>query len=292
MTVAGPAAAYVPFRTDGGVAYRWPQTCVPMVVYPNDLVAMMPVEEILAAVSASASAWSAGSNPCSYLQITVASSTDEVPRAKIDGTNNIVFRTMSWCRLADTGACDPDAPPYDPAALAITSVSAGMTSGTIRDVDMEVNAFGFRWADLASHPELRGMRIHDLENAVTHEMGHVIGLSHTCFLEPPPLIDDMGQPTPECLSAPPDVMATTMFASANPGDVEKRTLEADDKRAVCETYPAAQDPMMCGNSEDGCSCAAAGTPASAGPMLLLAATLVALRARRRRTRLVFVPRRP
>ena len=84
-----------------------PQTCVPMVVYPNDLVAMMPVEEILAAVSASASAWSAGSNPCSYLQITVASSTDEVPRAKIDGTNNIVFRTMSWCRLADTGACDP-----------------------------------------------------------------------------------------------------------------------------------------------------------------------------------------
>ena len=41
----------------------------------------------------------------------------------------------------------------------MTSVSAGMTSGTIRDVDMEVNAFGFRWADLASHPELRGMRI-------------------------------------------------------------------------------------------------------------------------------------
>ena len=128
---------------------------------------------------------------------------------------------------------------------------------------------------------------------MTHEMGHVIGLSHTCFLEPPPLIDNMGQPTPECVSAPPDVMATTMFASANPGDIEKRTLEADDKRAVCETYSGGAGPHGVRQFEDGCSCAAAGTPASAaGPMLLLAATLVALRARRRRTHLVFVPRRP
>jgi MYXO-CTERM domain-containing protein len=284
MTVAGPAAAYVPSRTDGGIPKRWPESCVPMVAYPNDLVAMMPIDEILGALDASAVAWSAGGNPCTYLQITVARSADEVPRAKIDGTNNIIFRTTSWCKQTDTGACDPLAVPYEPSALALTSVSASVTSGIIRDVDMEVNAFGFRWADLVTHPELRGMSIHDLQNAVTHEMGHVIGLDHTCFLNPPPLIDDMGQPTPECVFASPDVMATTMFPSANPGDLEKRTLAADDMRGLCETYPAAQDPRTCGDSmDDGCSCGAAGTPASAASsMVMVAAALAALRARRRR----------
>jgi len=265
--------------------FHWPQTCVPMVVYPNDFVGMMPLEEILGAVDASAGAWSAGSNPCTYLQITVSSSMDETPRATFDGRNNIIFRTTSWCKLTETGACDPMVPPYDPNALALTSVTAGMSSGIIRDVDMEVNGFGPAWADLVTHPELRGTRFHDLQNAVTHEIGHVIGLFHTCYLEPPPLIDNTGQPIPDCASASPDIRATTMFPSADPGDLDKRTLEPDDELGLCEIYPAAQDPMTCMDSgtEDGCSCATAGVRASAaGSMLMLAATLAVLRARRRR----------
>ena len=62
--------------------------------------------------------------------------------------------------------------------------------------------------------------------------------------------------------------------SARAGDTEKRTLEADDKRGLCAIYPQAQN---------GCACATAGAPAScAGVVLMLAATLAALRARRRR----------
>src|SRR4051794_35861194 len=152
LIIAGPAAAYVPYRTDSGNVFHWPQRSVPMVAYPNDFVSMMPVEEILGAVDASAAAWSAGSNPCTDLQISVSSSMDETPRATPDNINNIIFRTTSWCKQTDTGACDPVAPPYDPAALALTSVSAGMSSGTIRDVDMEVNGFGYVWADLVIHP--------------------------------------------------------------------------------------------------------------------------------------------
>jgi hypothetical protein len=284
MTFVGSAAAYVPYRSDTGNVYRWPQSCVSMVAYPNDLVGMMPVEEIMGALDASAGSWSKVSNPCTYLDIAVTHSTGETPRATIDSRNNIIFRTTSWCKLTNTGACDP-LMPYDPSTLALTSVSAGSSSGIIRDVDLEVNAFGFNWADLVAHPDLGGMSFHDLQNAVTHEMGHVIGLVHTCYLEPPPDIDDMGQPIPDCGSASADVRATTMFPSANPGDVEKRTLEADDKRGLCETYPAAQDPVTCGESmQDGCtSCTSAGAPASgAGSVLMLAATSAALRVRRRR----------
>jgi MYXO-CTERM domain-containing protein len=280
LTIAAPAAAYVPYRTDSGTVFRWPQSCVPMVAYPNDFVAMMPMGEIMGALDASAAAWSAGSNPCTYLQITISSSAAATPRAKIDGSNNIIFRTTSWCKLTDTGACDPLFP-YDPAALALTSVSAGSTSGTIRDVDMEVNGLTFAWADLVTHPELQNMPFHDLQNAVTHEVGHVIGLVHTCYLDPPPDLDHTGQPIPDCSNASPDIRATTMFPSANPGDVEKRTLEPDDVLGLCETYPAAQDPKACG-TEDGCSCAAASAPASGvGSVLILAMIAVALRVRRR-----------
>jgi MYXO-CTERM domain-containing protein len=275
MTIVGPAAAYVPYPTDSGNIFHWPQRSVPMVAYPNDFAGMMPIDETLGALDASAAAWSAGANPCTDLQISVTSSADETPRAKVDSINNIIFRTTSWCKLTDTGACDPDPMfAYDPAALALTSVSAGTVSGNIRDVDMEVNGFGPVWGDLVMHPELQGMSIHDLQNAVTHEMGHVIGLDHTCYLEPPPLTDNTGQPTPDCAGAPPDIRATTMFPSAYPGDTEKRTLEADDKLGLCEIYPA---------PGDGCGCATTGARGSgAGVVLALAAALAALRARRRR----------
>ena len=145
--------------------------------------------------------------------------------------------------------------------------------------------------DLVVHPELigSGQSVHDLQNALTHEMGHVIGLDHTCYLQPPPLIDNNGNPTSDCADAPPDVLATTMFPSANPGDIDKRTLAPDDQQAVCEIYPAAADPMVCAapmsSTQPGCSgCATGGAPAPAAASALAAAALLVARGRRRRRR--------
>jgi MYXO-CTERM domain-containing protein len=256
-----------------------------MVLFPKDLEPMMPESEILNAINSSAATWSAGANDCTYLDVTVATSTDDAPRAVNDGRNNIVFRVKNWCKLTTSGGCDP-AVPYDSAALALTSVSASTSSGIIRDADVEVNAFHFSWADLVAHPELQGMPYHDLQNAVTHEMGHVIGLDHTCFLQPPAPLDQNGNPIPDCMDAPPDVLATTMFPSADPGDIEKRTLAPDDLQGLCDIYPKAQDPMMCvppQNMDTGCGgggCATAGTPGS-WAALLTALAVFALGARRR-----------
>jgi MYXO-CTERM domain-containing protein len=289
---ARPAEAYVRYKSACGKPFQWGQSCIFMTAYPADLQAMMTVDEILADTDAAAATWSNVSDACTYLQIMVSSSMDKTPHAANDGRNNILYRSHDWCKQTATGGCDANVS-YDPAALALTSVSASTSTGLIKDADLEVNAFNFRWADLVVHPDLigDGQSVHDLQNALTHEMGHVIGLDHTCYLQPPPLIDNNGNPTPDCADAMPDVLATTMFPSANPGDTDKRTLAPDDQQAVCEIYPAASDPQNCAppmsSTLQGCSaCAAGGAPApgAASALALAAVALLAVRARRRRPR--------
>lgn len=287
VLAARPAAAYVRYTSGNGKMFMWPQSCVALTAHPDELLGMMTRDEILGAVDASAATWSSSSDACTYLNIMVSSASGGSPRALNDGHNNVIFRSTSWCKLTDANTCDASVP-YDPAALALTSVSASTSSGIIRDADIEVNAYHFSWADLVMHPDLRGdgQNFHDLQNALTHEMGHLIGLDHTCYLQPPAPLDNNGNPIPDCASAPPDVLATTMFPSANPGDIDKRDLAPDDQQAVCEIYPAASDPKTCSPGQTdpgGCSCTTGGAPDTAlGSFVMLAAALLAARARRRR----------
>jgi hypothetical protein len=286
LAFAGRAEAYVRYKATNGKMFQWSQTCVPMVLYPTELPLMTPAE-IENAVDASAATWSAGANSCTYLDISVLTATGTPPRAANDARNNVIFRSSTWCKQIASGGCDPNVP-YDPAALALTSVSAGTSTGIIKDADIEINAFHFNWADLVAHPEL-GTAYHDLQNAVTHEMGHVIGLDHTCYLQPPAPLDQNGNPIPDCASAPPDVLETTMFPSANPGDVDKRTLAPDDIQGVCDIYPIAQDPKSCvpPSPPDSGGCAMARTAGSASGLagvlaFIVASTVASARRRRRR----------
>ena len=91
-------------------------------------------------------------------------------------------------------------------------------------------------------------------------MGHFIGLDHTCLLngvyplddshKPIIPIDNLGQPVPSCddVSYPePDMnLKPTMYPSANPGDLEKRTLSDDDRAGLCAIYPVGTTPVSCG----------------------------------------------
>jgi MYXO-CTERM domain-containing protein len=290
LAAATPAAAYVRYTLSNGTTFKWPQSCVMLTAYPSNFVARMPLTEIMSAVTGSADAWSTVSEACTYLDITVDYSEAQPPRANPrDRQNMVLFRTSNWCKLLSSGSCDT-AVYYDPAALALTTVSALMSSGQITDSDIEVNAFHFQWGDLVANPPTSGTQVHDLRNALTHEMGHLIGLDHTCFPSGstmPHPNDDTGAPIPDCNVASDEVIETTMFPSADSGDVDKRTLAPDDQRAVCEIYPAANDPNVCKpqlpEDDEGCDCGVAGrsTAATPGVAVLAFAALIWRRRRRR-----------
>ena len=194
----------------------------------------------------------------------------------------MVFRTTSWCPPNDASQ-----PCYAPEALAITSVFVDKANGRIIDGDIEVNAKNFIWTDLDTDPATHVKQ--DLQNALTHEMGHLAGLDHTCFVPPnPDPLDDTGTPVPDCNSAPEAVQETTMFASAIPGDTAKRTLAPDDVQAICDVYPIAKDPMLCPVKDEppagtSCRCSTSGRPggaARAGAIFGALAVFLSLRRRR------------
>ncbi|HVX95972.1 MAG TPA: hypothetical protein VHK47_13765 [Polyangia bacterium] len=290
LALSGPAApraqAYVRYKTKSGTPFFWAQTWIPVFAYPASMKDAsghmdMTSDEIMHAAAGAADAWSGSSNSCTFLEINVTAHAEAPPSTKLDWNNILIFEPANWCGPKDkAGKCT-----YPREALAITSVFNSKSSGQILDADIEVNAT-FAWADLEKMPG-DGTR-QDLQNALTHEMGHLIGLDHTCFPaaaagDPP--VDQNGAPVPFCENAPPDVQATTMFASAIPGDIAKRTLAPDDVQAVCDIYPLAEDPMVypVKDQPPDQGCALGPVPRGEGPGAALAALgVLAFAARRRR----------
>jgi hypothetical protein len=292
--------AYVRYKTDKGVGFFWPQTCIPFSAYPLSLKDAngnmeMTSDQIIHAATAAAAAWgSAQASPtdpvCTYLKINVAEVDDPAPKVALDYTNSLVFDRIVWCNPDKDGVCT-----YAAEALAITSVFVNKANAQILDGDIEINARNFFWTDLDFHPGDK--QDQDLQNALTHEMGHLIGLDHTCYSPAldkdgnlvPRQIDNLGNPVPDCTTAPLVVQETTMFASANSGDTMKRTLAPDDIQAVCDVYPVASDPMRCPKKDEpppkqGCALAVRPAASGAGLALSIVGALGALvlSARRRR----------
>lgn len=114
--------------------------------------------------------------------------------------------------------------PYDEGAIAVTTSAYDTRTGVVVDADVEINAehFEFTRVDDSCDPNAGTM---DLRNALTHEVGHVIGLEH------PP--------------NSPRYAETTMFASAPPCERKKQTLEKDDVDGICSIYPLGNPTQQC-----------------------------------------------
>jgi hypothetical protein len=143
--------------------------------------------------------------------------------------------------------------------LAHTNFVWNELTGEILDVDIVLNGQDYYWT-------AGDITITDIEDVLTHEIGHLLGFSH---------------------STDPDA---TMYAGYVEGEIEKRDLAATDIQGLCEVYPAGQPtpdvPDLGLNQQElssgGCQCSATPEPPAAWALACLLSPLVLAAARRRR----------
>jgi MYXO-CTERM domain-containing protein len=186
---------------------------------------------------------------CAYLSFAYDGRFDNVPIGYQQGGQNNV-NVVKWL---ESGW--PDAPN----AHAITVTTLGCTSGRILDADILVNG---EHQTFTTNPT-PGLGAADIQNALTHEVGHVAGFAH--------------ETDPE----------STMYSTADADETKKRDLTADDADGLCVVYPVGQEP----GGGRGCGCRAASAGHRSGGAAAMLALLLALKLRRIHRHGFRVPRR-
>ena len=303
LGLSAPASAYVRTRTTAGVPTAWRNPCVTMELALGGPPEYLDATSYLEAAQQGAAAWTQasldGAARCSNVVMGVNPTTDVAGLIGKDDHNRIIFRQNEWCR--DPPPTDPSEPRcYDGSALAITTVFQLKNSGEILDADIEVNAVNFKWGDFVGRSEFMSYGTHDFQGAITHELGHVLGLEHTCYIPRwykdgtpvPRPVDHTGALIPDCEANNSAVIAdATMYVSVNSPatEVEMRSLSPDDMQGVCDIYPFSPT-FVCGapgldpntSGKGGCSLATHREPGSVALALALAGLALHLRRRRGR----------
>lgn len=246
------------------------------------------------ALRAARNAFSQWRQGCSSLDLVYAGRIDEVRTGLDGTHENLVVFRRGFCSAnppakacMDSGAsgcgnaydCFEDHTNGDRFIVALTSALYDPDTGRIVNADIEVNGWNglgagtsvapgasgpangwyftcdkqAGWPQCTSYGDASCFYI-DLQNTLTHEAGHFLGLAHPCEVS-------QGNCTPE-------MAITTMYPATTPGDLEKRSLSQDDIDGVCAIYPS---------SGGGCGCGSAGAPGAIAALL----AILALRPRRR-----------
>jgi hypothetical protein len=266
-TIPREAQAYVRELTNSGLPVAWHYPCVTMQIYLGSPPPVLTADQIFAASSQAAAAWSYPALTCTDIRLTMTPAPQDSADVGYDKKNVIVFRRDTWCRqppkIDDAGAPQPDC--YPSSALAVTSVFKNGRTGEILDTDIEFNAVDYSWGDLVAQPNLANWTTADFQNALTHELGHALGLDHNCYTindGQPRANDNTGTPEVDCYNStlPAAVAAATMYPSVLLGDTTRRSLSPDDELGVCDIYPHMHDTCPPSPSGGGCTVLAAKSP--------------------------------
>jgi hypothetical protein len=264
LFVTTPAHAYVRSVNSNGTQVHWPTSCV--VLSPDargdqspDSIDLATFEDTLARAVGN---WNSRIGSCSYMKLGVTRASVALD-AVSDGRPAVVFRSDVWGRNGMM---------YDESAIGLTTVwsadrDGDPSDGLINDADIELNAVNFTFTVTGQDTARPHTKLEDLENTLTHELGHVLGLAHTCWdhkakvhdMDVQP-VDNNGNLVPDCFPPPgvtlPDqITQATMWPLSPPGFTGMRNLSDDDVHGVCDVYPSTDNATPCYGYLTGNGCA-------------------------------------
>jgi hypothetical protein len=218
---------------------RWPENTT-IVWRPNDQGnPETPADTELTGFRNAFASWQTVLDGCASLKFQEGSKTVRRDvgwsESEADPQNLLVFRFKKCDAVVPTGttctgngdcANSYDCWEYGPTALAVTTTSFDKRSGRIWDADIEFNvpSFIFTAVDAPVCPAGTcsvNCVCTDVQNTVTHEIGHMLGLAHTTRL------------------------GSTMAARADPGEMSKRTIDLGTQSFACDVYPKGQPSKSC-----------------------------------------------
>lgn len=166
-----------------GDPLHWKKSTIPIHYNPNQ--SGLSSQQIASAIEQAAQSWS-------YSFTTLQNKGETTQR-------NITYEDEHYAILfSDDWNEDPD-------ILALT-YTWSKNDGEIVHFDIEINAEHFVWSTDGNNQH------HDLQNTLTHELGHALGLDHS------------------------SISQATMAASSTAGETSKRALHEDDKEGHSYIY--------------------------------------------------------
>ena len=279
--VTGATIPYVRSRTDrnsadAGHCLGWPAGSVEF----RENVTGVPgdADAGFTAMERSLASWATAMSACGNLSLRMGPRTTTRTigfddRQGASNENVLVFRTRLCtdvlspsdpCHSDGTCANAHDCWDFNAGTLAITTTTYSTRTGKLYDADLEMNASVHVFTTVDSPPcsslAQTGCVSTDVQNTVTHELGHALGLDHS--------------PDPR----------STMYAGADLGEISKRVLDDGSLEFVCTAYPAGGPTLDCDGTPLDVTDRTAGSCAAApgGPFALLALALLGLRPRRGR----------
>jgi hypothetical protein len=128
---------------------------------------------------------------------------------------------------------------YAAGTIALTTSTYDTHTGKLYDSDVELNSAAFYFTTVDSptcpaKPYTQNCVAYDVQNTMTHEVGHVFGLDHT------------------------DAAGSVMNPTAPAGETQKRTLDSGSRSFLCAAYPKGKSAVDCVAKPSGCSAAGMG----------------------------------
>jgi MYXO-CTERM domain-containing protein len=231
VSICSIASAFTVTTSQNGAHVHWESSHVELVTALSPAPSQVSTAQANAAIDAATSTWQIALGGADLDIGRGARTTTAAPHDN-DGVNMV-----RW-------ALDKSDPDIEHGVLALTFVSYRASDGVIEDTDIVLNAADFTWSTAMTGCKSE----YDLESALTHELGHALGLAHS-----------VGHPE------------ATMFATGTYCETTKRDLASDDQAGLVMLYPA--------SAEAGGGCSASGGSGVGGLVVIAAAALFARRRR-------------